>query len=304
VPVSLASSNITQTSADVSWGAVSGASSYTLQYKPVSGSTWTQIVTASTSQALTLLDPNVQYEFQVQASCTNGGTSAFSSSSFFTTLSNACSDPYEPNNSKNKAFAISTGITIQALIGNSTDKDFFSFSNTAGAPNIRLQLTNLPANYNLKLFNPSGTQVAQSTGSGTSSETINYNTSTVGTYKAQVLGVNGAFDATNCYSLIAEISSSPWRLTGEEPVSANTLNAIYPNPSDGHLTAAYTSSATGTVRVIVSDLLGKQLLFESREVNEGMNSLPLDLGAAPEGFYLISIIGGNDHSQMKFQIER
>ncbi|MBX7140464.1 MAG: T9SS type A sorting domain-containing protein [Chitinophagales bacterium] len=304
VPASLASSNITQTSADVSWGAVSGASSYTLQYKLTSSGTWTQINTSSTSQSLSGLTSGAQYEFQVQASCTNGGTSAFSASALFTTQSNACTDTYEPNNSKNQAKAITAGVTIQALIGNSTDKDFFSFSNTSGQPNIRVSLTNLPANYNLKLFNPSGSQIAQSTNSGTTNETVKYNTATVGTYKAQVLGVNGAFNSTTCYSLIAEISSTPWRLDGEETAVANTLTSIYPNPSDGHLTAAYTSAVTGNVSVSVTDLFGKQVLTESLEVSEGMNALKLDMATAPNGFYLIRIISGNETCQMKFQIER
>jgi len=49
VPSGLASSSITQTSATLSWGAVTGAASYTVQYKPTSGSTWTTVSNLTTT---------------------------------------------------------------------------------------------------------------------------------------------------------------------------------------------------------------------------------------------------------------
>jgi hypothetical protein len=304
VPLSLASSNVSVSSADVSWAAVSGASAYTLQYKTTAGSTWTQINTAFTTQSLTGLSENTQYEFQVMASCSNGGSSAFSASSFFTTLSSSCSDPYEPNNSKSKAVAITVGVTIQALISSSTDKDFFSFANSAGSPNIRVSMTNLPKNYNLKLFNPSGTQVATSNTGGTADEILKYNTSVVGTYKVQVLGASGAFDATNCYSLIPEINSTPWKLDAGDAAPPNAVMAVYPNPSDGVFTVAYTCQQGGTAEVIVFDLTGRKFISEEVTMNPGVNALPLDLSGVTDGFYLLQIIKGNEISRLKVQIER
>jgi hypothetical protein len=40
-PTNLSTSNITQTGAMLNWGAVPGATGYTVQYKTAAGSTWT-----------------------------------------------------------------------------------------------------------------------------------------------------------------------------------------------------------------------------------------------------------------------
>lgn len=85
-PTGLASSSIAQTSATVSWGAVSGATSYNLQYKTAAASTFTSVTTSSTSYGLTGLTAGTAYVFQVQSVC-SGGNSVVSSQAGFTTLS-------------------------------------------------------------------------------------------------------------------------------------------------------------------------------------------------------------------------
>jgi hypothetical protein len=86
VPVNLSSSNITATSATLSWDAVSGASSYDINYKPTAGSTWTSTSSTTNTKDISGLSADTQYEFQVRTVCASG-TSAYSSSSIFTTLS-------------------------------------------------------------------------------------------------------------------------------------------------------------------------------------------------------------------------
>lgn len=85
-PTGLTSSSITTSSATVSWGAVSGASSYNLQYKTSAASTFTTVNTTSTSYSLTGLSSATSYVFQVQTVC-SGGNSVYSSQASFTTSS-------------------------------------------------------------------------------------------------------------------------------------------------------------------------------------------------------------------------
>lgn len=85
-PTGLASSAVAQTTATVSWTAVSGATSYNLQYKTSAAATFTSVTTASTSFNLTGLVAATAYVFQVQSVC-SGGNSAVSSQGTFTTLS-------------------------------------------------------------------------------------------------------------------------------------------------------------------------------------------------------------------------
>ena len=84
-PTGLSVSNITATTADVTWNSVPSAT-YDLRYRPNGTSTWTTITDISgTMQQLTGLDINTEYEVQVATRC-SGATSPYSSSEIFTTL--------------------------------------------------------------------------------------------------------------------------------------------------------------------------------------------------------------------------
>lgn len=84
-PSGLTASNITNTSATVSWSAVSGALSYNLQWKTASSGTWNTVSgLTSTSYNLSGLTAGTTYNYQVQTVC-SGGTSSYSSTASFTT---------------------------------------------------------------------------------------------------------------------------------------------------------------------------------------------------------------------------
>lgn len=77
-PGSLTTSNVTSSGATLSWGAVSGATSYTLQYKTAAATTWTSVSTTSTSRSLTGLVAGTTYNWLVKASCSaNSGVASF-----------------------------------------------------------------------------------------------------------------------------------------------------------------------------------------------------------------------------------
>lgn len=85
-PSGLSSTNITTNSATLNWLAVSGAVSYNIQYRVVGNAIWTQTTTTTNSVSVSSLLPSSNYEWQVQTVC-SGGSSTFSASSNFATLS-------------------------------------------------------------------------------------------------------------------------------------------------------------------------------------------------------------------------
>jgi Metallo-peptidase family M12B Reprolysin-like/MAM domain, meprin/A5/mu/GEVED domain/Bacterial surface protein, Ig-like domain/Secretion system C-terminal sorting domain/Fibronectin type III domain len=84
VPTGLAASNISSSSATLSWDAVPGAS-YDLQYRQVGSGTWTTLDVNGVSQTLSGLSPLTQYEAQVRSECPDTSTSDFSAIINFTT---------------------------------------------------------------------------------------------------------------------------------------------------------------------------------------------------------------------------
>lgn len=86
-PTGLSVSSIGQTSATLSWGAVTGASNgYNVRYRQTGTSSWTTTSTSNTSLNVTGLTAGTQYEFQVQTKCASNNSS-YSSSTTFTTQS-------------------------------------------------------------------------------------------------------------------------------------------------------------------------------------------------------------------------
>lgn len=83
-PIGVSANNITGNSATISWPAVSGAASYSLQYKLSSASTWTTVPVSSTSYDLTNLTDCTPYQVQIAAIC-SGTTGAYSAPITFTT---------------------------------------------------------------------------------------------------------------------------------------------------------------------------------------------------------------------------
>ena len=189
-PTGLASSAITTSGATVSWTAVSGATSYNLQYKLASASTWTTVSNTTTSRALTGLSASTAYNAQVQAVCAGGSSSYTTSISFTTAAVSGCSDAWESNNTSGTAKTIAVNTNIQGIIGSSTDSDWFKFTNTTAASRIRINLTNLAADYDVRLYRGTSTQVGISQNGGTTAEQIILNTTTVATYYVRVYGYN------------------------------------------------------------------------------------------------------------------
>ena len=197
-PTPLGVTNLNATTATLTW-ANYGVVSYTLRWKPVSGSTWTTITgLTGTSYALTGLTQNVQYEFQMLSVCAST-SSAFSASRTFTTPV-PCPDSGEPNNSTGASTLIVLPAAVNALVASSVDADYYRFVLTATST-INISLSNVADDYDLRLLNGSGTAVASSTNGGTSAEFISYANATAGTYYVHVFGYNGVFNTSQCYAL-------------------------------------------------------------------------------------------------------
>jgi Zn-dependent metalloprotease len=111
-------------------------------------------------------------------------------------------DTYEPNGSLTQAYAVTSGTTYNSYIASSADIDYYKLT-TSAAGTINVTLSNLAGDYDLYLVNSSGTTLAKSENSSTTSETINYNATAAGTYYIKINGYNGAYSTSKAYALKA-----------------------------------------------------------------------------------------------------
>jgi hypothetical protein len=156
---------------------------------------------------------------------------------------------------------------INGIISSGSDVDYYKFYITTGGT-ISVSLTNLPANYNLRLCNSNGSSIAQSNASGTANENINYTVTSNTWYFALVLpkSSNG-FNANACYTLRVSTGTA----TMPEAPDSEGLNdlvkkvdvELYPNPASDQVTIDYTAftvSGQATLKLINS--LGQELLTQ------------------------------------------
>lgn len=316
-PAGLSATSITQTSATLNWGAVSGATSYTLQWKLASSSTYTTTLSGLTGTSFNLsgLAANTSYNFQVQANC-NGTLGTYSTAANFTTTGGSCSDSNEPNNSRTTAKKITVNTNITAQIASATDNDWYNFSNTSSTRNIKINLTTLPADYDVKLYRNS-TELAVSQNDGTLDEQIIYNTNTVSTaYYAYVYGYNGAFSNTQCYTLRVSLSGSAW-LQGipadersdetsiEIPVLfQNAGFGMYPNPADASLTLEIpVIEENAPVSVTITDISGRLLLQQQPNLSKSDNRLNIRMDDIANGVYFVQVRNGDRQHTRKLVVQ-
>ncbi len=311
VPASLSATGVTSSAATLNWGAATGAASYSLQYRLSSATTFTTVTTTSTSFALSGLVASSAYTYQVASICASG-TSAYSTAATFTTsaVATTCTDTWEANNSISAAKTITVATNIQGLINTSTDKDYFKFVNTTAARNVKVTLTNLAADYDLRLYRGTTTQVGISQLSGTSSESIIYNnTQAVATYYAYVYGYTGAFNASSCYTLRAEIGSTTFvRNSGETEADESLVIegglSIYPNPTNGSLNIRLQPEGDLPQTISVYNQMGQ--LVEAYEVNFTKNqpAVEIRMNDLSDGIYFVQVYDGENIQTRKVLLRK
>lgn len=110
------------------------------------------------------------------------------------------SDTFEPNNTASEAYGpLVSGQVYQSYISSSSDLDIYKFESPLSGK-IQVALTNVNADYDLYLYNSQGQFIAKSETDGVADETLTYEGSK-GLYYIKVAGYNGAYNASQPYSL-------------------------------------------------------------------------------------------------------
>ncbi|WPQ66027.1 zinc-dependent metalloprotease family protein [Chitinophaga sancti] len=291
VPTALTSSSVTSTGATVSWTAASGATSYSVDYKLNSSSTWTSAATATTATSVTLsgLTAASLYDWRVRTNCASGSGS-YIAAQFTTLTASGCANTLDnsTNGTTSGAATIPFNTDVTGLISPSGDVDYYKFVITTSGT-ITITLGTLPGDYDLKLYNSSGTQLNVSQASGTTSESIS-RTVSAGTYYVQVYGYNGANSATTCYTLRVALGTATRSVditTDQDKVQ------VYPNPANSVVNINL-AGVKGKSEVSLFDINGRQVM--RREVNAA--NAQLDISSLTPGVYIIRVKNGTKEVSM------
>jgi len=237
-PAGLTSSGITTSAATVSWTAVSGAVSYDADYKTNASGTWTNAATGTTAVSVNLsgLTASTLYDWRVRTNCASG-SSAYTQAQFTTATTSGCGTAFEPNETQATAATISAGVANSAAITTSTDNDYFKVVTTATSNNTFSLVGPSGVDYDMEIYNSSGTQIGSGV-SSTATETVSLTNQAAGTYYIRIFGYNGANSAT-CYTITATVTT----VTG----CASTYDVSTNGTSGGAAVIPFNTNITGLI---------------------------------------------------------
>ncbi len=286
-------SELKTTAATLSWDALSGTKTYTIDIKKTGANDWLSMTSANSSFTFSNLAANEFYTARIKGDCS---TAEYSDLLNFTTRPAAKgNDDYENNNSKPQAKDIKPNTTIAALIGDATDVDWFSVKTTAAQPNLEIVLANLAADYDVRVYDASGKPLKISANKGLDNELIRINTTTEATYFIQIYGYNNAFDAYNNYTLTTTTSAKPLALDAAfEYFNKAARNVeegsfqIYPNPVIDEANFFFDTKNEGKVTILVTDSRGIVQFQTSKNIGKDNPSVSIDLSALSTGIYIVT----------------
>ncbi|MBL7727868.1 MAG: T9SS type A sorting domain-containing protein, partial [Dinghuibacter sp.] len=187
------------------------------------------------------------------------------------------------------AATIPFNTNVTGLISPTGDIDHYKFVITTGGT-ATVTLTTLPADYDLKILNSAGTQLAISQAGGTSSETIS-RTYTAGTYYAQVYGYNGANNASTCYTLRVALGTAS--LVDDVPVV--TRSQVFPNPAKNKLTVQL-AELNGMADISITDINGR-IVMRQRTAD---NNTEMNISQLSPGVYMVKVMENGKLNNWKF----
>lgn len=151
---------------------------------------------------------------------------------------NNCPAANEPNESIAAATAFPLRSSIQGAINTTTDKDFYKLSNLIAGSVLKINLTGLTVDIDIRLLNSSGTLVAGSYNGSFSDENITYNVPATGIYYLEMYGYMGA-NSRFCYTLTNDLILSCQN--AYEP-NDNLADPIQEIPLNSTITADFKST--------------------------------------------------------------
>jgi hypothetical protein len=315
VPTNFVLGNVMATEAKISWASYSGAQSFTFEYKPNYTTEWISFNNITTNAiTLTNLTPATIYNVRVKTQCANGGESGYSNIINFVTaqkvvLQPTCTDNFEPNNTRSAAMPINTNRVERAFIGSLGDRDWYYFKADAGT-HVQIALSNLPADYDIKLYDSKLRLLKSSENMGLTDESINFMASRQDSFLIAIYGYNGAFDADDCYSLVIKTNEPTFSVVQkmvvtmdlQQSVSFNRLGQedkntegelkVFPNPANEAVALQIAPEMESDATILLTNLAGQTLMTETRWVSKSVNTIKLDLSTIPSGLYFVTVRQG------------
>ena len=306
----LSAQNISAQSATITWMASLDIKNYIVEYKVKSINAWQSMtVNNVTIVQIDKLLADATYEYRIKSLCSD--KAEYSPISLCTTLpaSDMCSDIFElnSNNTFSTAKEIPLNATLTALIDSKIDNDYFVFKVADAHKHIQVSLTNLPNDYDVRLYNSQHLLIGTSNRKALSDEKIVFNNAPMDYYYVRVFSTS-ASSTTQCYKLEVNIAENIFtREDDTEKIGdVKKLEKLqtYPNPSSENINVELTMETEGLAQINLIDMTGRSILQKTCEVSPSNNIVKLDILGVTEGFYILNVRLEEENYSKKVMIAR
>lgn len=276
-PGGLSASGISSSSATVSWAAVSGAVSYTVEYKPSTSSTWTVFGNVTTTAAnLSGLTASTTYDWRVKTNCSSDG-SGYASSSFTTLSAPPCTPPTGMFASPDGC----AGVT------------YLSWNAVAGATSYVIEIK----------FSTATTWTVYETAWPYTSYDAYGNGNYNWRMKANCPGGASDYSAIvnyNCRYIprICEGDGGPFPKTNP----AGTIINVNPQPASGTVNISFAWNKNAGGLLLITNQYGKTALRKNVQLQKGNNNVNVDVTGITPGIYTIRLLSGGRSATRKLVI--
>lgn len=308
-PLNLTVSLITNNSAQIGWSSANNISDFVVEYREKGSNKWYPMtVKGAKSVKLINLTANTVFEGRISSLCGNNQL-GISSTISFTTLSNSndCVDIYEFNNTFSAAKEISVNTAITALIDNPYDNDYFIINQAELNKDIKVSLSNLPADFDVRLYNANNQLVGSSTKVGTEEEKIIYKNAPKGIYYIRVYPNEGN-SSNQCYKLLVEVLKSGMLREEDNTVGKNSQHLsslkVFPNPVMEVVNLELKTDYEGEAIIRILDMTNREIKSSKQNVTKDVNNIQVDATDLRDGLYVLLIQYGNQHLSQKIIIHK
>lgn len=270
-PTALTATNITSSSATLTWSAQTGASNYLLWWRP-SGGSWQNILPTTNSATITGLQSETVYYFTVAARCSDGYTPYASPYPTFTTkpvAANTVTTIYQHCNYSTSGYAVDLALGSYTL----------AQLNAKGISDNSVSSLRVQSGYEVVLYRDNNFQGGGWIMRGDYSclTGLNFNDMT----SSIVVRQTATAAASN-----GETATAPTEIKVD---MISTIPVVAPNPFINNISVKFDSSVTENAEVEVVDTFGKQALrLESIKSGEEIN-----LSSLSPGIYVLRIKVGD-----------
>jgi len=219
---------------------------------------------------------------------------------------NPCIDGFEPQNDTIDTApallydAVSHSYSYKGTIESSNDKDYFSFAKPLSLDDIKVTLTDLPADYNLWVYDEVQNLIAKSQNTGTEDESVFIPNTYFSKYYVLIKSPLHEYDSFNCYNL--NIQLIPGIKESGDQISSS-FQSIYPNPANDIATLEMNSISDATYQVRIINELGIIVREATHHFSAEENSMQLDVNNLPAGNYVVRITGKDFSDNKKLIVQ-